>query len=90
MDNNNEGKAQPLPERKLTTAEELFWHNMKAAAQSTTEKFKVAVEPITRRLEKIDKCTDEVNRQTKETNSFFGAMFSGLGQMVAERKAKKK
>jgi len=41
-------------------------------------------------LHNIEQQLEVIESNTKETNTFFGALFSGLGQMVAERKAKKK
>jgi hypothetical protein len=67
-------------ERETTEAEKLFWANIKAAMVNGSTQTRI----------KIKQDVEEVKKNVIDIKAEFAALFSGLGQAVAERKAKKK
>jgi hypothetical protein len=77
-----------------TTYRKLFWSKMRKSMNDRREfdgplpdgvadgRRKVDFYKMAEQIEKIDKTTEE-------TNGSFGSFWSGIGQMMAERKARK-
>lgn len=63
--------------KELDEAQKLFWSNMMANVKNSTSK------RILIKLEELEQKTDDVRGS-------FSAFWSGIGQALAERKAKKK
>ena len=61
-------------------AQKLFWANIKAAMANGSTQTRI----------KIREDVEEVKKNVLDIKAEFAALFSGLGQAVAERRAKKK
>lgn len=60
-------------------AQKLFWNNIKAAMQDGSTQTRI----------KIKQEVEEVKKGILDIKADFASLFSGLGQAVAERKARK-
>jgi hypothetical protein len=72
--------AKYLESREPDEAQKLFWANIKAAMVNGSTQTRIEVK----------KQVEETKQIALDIKAEFAALFSGLGQAVAERKAKKK